>query len=71
MRGKRKRKVIWMKEMKPCKFAMRNGCRWECTCYRDTYCADQKFDRNPDDSINAVMCGYVERSNWTDGHEAS
>ena len=42
---------------KPCKFASNpSGDIWECTCYRSTYCADQIFDLNPDDTVNLVVC---------------
>ena len=52
---------------RPCKFAINpSGDCWECTCWRNTYCADQIFDINPDDTVNAVTCrlGYeqTERS---------
>ena len=44
---------------KPCKFAVDNGGGvWECGAYRKTYCAEQRCDMNPDESVNIVMCGY-------------
>lgn len=47
---------------KPCKFAINpSGNCWECAVYRSTYCADQKFDRNPDGSVNIVICCYAKR----------
>jgi hypothetical protein len=46
-----------MTEKKPCKFAINpSGDCWECGVYRDTYCADQREDKNPDGSVNTVIC---------------
>lgn len=46
---------------KPCKFANNpSGDVWECTCYRTTYCADQRFDYNDDGSVNIVICGLTD-----------
>lgn len=42
---------------KPCKYAVNNsGDCWECGVWKDTYCADQKYDRNPDGTLNTVIC---------------
>ena len=44
---------------KPCKFAVDNsGEVWECSVHPKVYCTEQQFDRNPDGSVNIVMCGY-------------
>lgn len=48
-----------MMREKPCKFAVDNGGEvWECGAYRKIYCTEQRFDMNPDGSVNIVMCGY-------------
>lgn len=48
-----------MEKLKPCKFAVNpSGDTWECSCYRSTYCAEQREDRNPDGTLNIVICGY-------------
>ena len=46
-----------MTKKKPCKFAVNpSGNCWECGVFRDTYCADQREDKNPDGSVNMVIC---------------
>lgn len=50
-------------EKKPCKFAHDGGNGWECGVWRDTECAEQKRDYNPDGSVNCVMC-ILEEERW-------
>lgn len=44
-------------ESRVCKYAINpSGDCWECSAYKLIDCSAQKYDLNPDGSVNVVKC---------------